>query len=172
MRNITKLLLICTLFFACAHAHAQRAHEHESEYQLGDSLTVFFRQGVDTFDPDYKQNGRRCQDFVVRLDALQASEHSRIARIQIYSSASPEGSVELNEKLAVNRAKSVTEYLHDALSFNDSLVFIQPISEDWATLATFIADDNAVPAKDEAMAIITDSSNPERKADLMSLIRG
>ena len=172
MRHITKLLLLCTLLFACAHAHAQRVHEHESEYQLGDSLTVFFRQGVDTFDPDYKQNGRRCQDFVERLDALQASEHSRIARIQIYSSASPEGSVELNEKLAVNRAKSVTEYLHDALSFNDSLVFVQPINEDWETLATFMADDNAVPAKDEAMAIITDSSNHDRKADLMSLNRG
>ena len=158
--------MLCTLFFACAHAHAQ---EVES---LGDSLTVFFRQGVATFDPDYKQNGRRCQEFVERLGALQASEHSRIARIQIYSSASPEGSVELNEKLAVNRAKSVTEYLHDALSFNDSLVFVQPINEDWATLATFIADDNSVPAKDAAMAIITDSSNPDRKADLMKLNGG
>lgn len=168
MRNITKLLLLCTLLLlACAHAHAQ-----EAEYQLGDSLTVFFRQGVDKFEPAYKQNGRRCKEFVDRLDELQTSEHTRIARIQIYSSASPEGSVELNERLAANRAKSVTEYLHEALAFQDSIVFIQPITEDWATLAELIADDKAVPSKDEALAIITNSSDPDRKAHLMKLDGG
>ena len=168
MRNISKFLLLCAIFlFACAHVRAQ-----EAEYHLGDSLTVFFRQGVDTFEPDYKQNERRCREFVERLEKLQASEHSRIAKIQIYSSASPEGSRAVNEKLAVNRAKSVTSYLHDALSFQDSIVFIHAIVEDWETLATMVEADNSVPSKDEALAIINDSSDPERKSHLMKLKGG
>ena len=171
MRNITKYLLLCTLFFhTCARMSAQ-----ESGHELmtvGDSLAVYFRQGVDAFDPSFRDNGARCREFVERLDELQQREDSRIARVQIYASASPEGSVALNERLARNRAKSVTAYLHEALSFQDSIVFVQVITEDWAGLAALAAADPAVPSKDEAMAIILDGSDPDRKARLMHLDGG
>jgi hypothetical protein len=147
----------------------------ESEHELmtvGDSLAVYFRQGVDAFDPSFRDNGARCREFVERLDELQLREDSRIARVQIYASASPEGSVALNERLARNRAKSVTAYLHEALSFQDSIVFVQVITEDWAGLAALAAADPAVPSKDEAMAIILDGSDPDRKARLMHLDGG
>ena len=171
MRNITKYLLLCTLFFlTCARMSAQ-----ESGHELmtvGDSLAVYFRQGVDAFDPSFRDNGARCREFVERLDELQLREDSRIAKVQIYASASPEGSVALNERLARNRAKSVTAYLHEALSFQDSIVFVQVITEDWAGLAALAAADPAVPSKDEAMAIILDGSDPDRKARLMHLDGG
>ena len=168
MRHISKFFILCALLlFACAHVRAQ-----EAEYHLGDSLTVFFRQGVDEFDPDYKHNGRRCSEFVERLEQLQASEHSKVARIQIYSSASLEGSHAINERLAVNRSKSVTAYLHDALAFQDSIVFIHAIVEDWEGLAAMIESDKSVPSKDEALTIINDSSDPDRKGRLMKLHGG
>lgn len=168
MRHISKFFILCALLlFACAHVRAQ-----EAEYHLGDSLTVFFRQGVDEFDPDYKQNGRRCSEFVERLEQLQASEHSKVARIQIYSSASLEGSHAINERLAVNRSKSVTAYLHDALAFQDSIVFVHAIVEDWEGLAAMMESDKSVPSKDEALAIINDSSDSNRKDRLMKLHGG
>lgn len=171
MRNITKYILLCTLFFhTCARMSAQ-----ESGLKLmtvGDSLAVYFRQGVDVFDPSFRDNGVRCREFVERLEDLQMREDRRIARIQIYASASPEGSVALNERLARNRAKSVTAYLHEALSFQDSIVFVQVITEDWDGLAALAAADPAVPSKDEAMSIILDASDPGRKARLMRLDGG
>ena len=63
-------------------------------------------------------------------------------------------------------------HLHDALSFRDSIVFVQVITEDWDGLALLAAIDPDVPSKDEAMAIIGDASDPQRKAKLMKLDDG
>ena len=167
MRRINiQLLAVAVLLFTCAHVRAQEAH------QLGDSLTVFFRQGVSAFEPGFKENGQRCKAFVDRLGDLQTQAGSNVTKVQIYSSASPEGSVAINERLARERARSVISHLHDALSFKDSIVFVQAITEDWDGLALLAAIDPDVPSKDEAMAIIGDASDPQRKAKLMNLDGG
>ena len=137
MRNF-KTFFICGLAFlafACMSATAQ---------ELSDSLSVFFRQGMATFDPDYKQNGDRCQAFVNRVQVMQQDNTKKIVSVRIYSSASPEGPESLNETLASNRAKNVLSYLRKSLSFEDSVVYVQPIVEDWEGLAAFVENDPAV----------------------------
>ena len=165
MRNF-KTFFICGLAFlafACMSATAQ---------ELSDSLSVFFRQGMATFDPDYKQNGDRCQAFVNRVQVMQQDNTKKIVSVRIYSSASPEGPESLNETLASNRAKNVLSYLRKSLSFEDSVVFVQPIVEDWEGLAAFVENDPAVPSKDEALAIIRADGDSQRKSRLQSLDGG
>ena len=139
---------------------------------MSDSLMVYFHQGKSDFDPDFKGNGERYGKFISRLQNMSASEARRVAKVQIYSSASPEGSVAFNEKLAQNRAKSVIERMHGSLMFQDSIVFIQHITEDWEGLARLAENDPAVPSKAEAMAIIRDAADPDRKVRLQRLDEG
>ena len=169
MKNINKILtfvlLFCAYACACMHANAQ-------EQQMSDSLMVYFRQGNSQFDLNYRQNGERYEKFISRLQNMSASEARRVARVQIFSSASPEGSVRLNERLAIERAKSVIEHMHDALSFQDSIVFVQPITEDWEGLAALAEIDPSVPSKAEALAIIRNAADPDRKVRLQRLDEG
>ena len=168
MRNINKILacLLALITCACAHVYAQESQ------QMSDSLMVYFHQGKSDFDPDFKGNGERYEKFISRLQNMSASEARRVAKVRIYSSASPEGSVAFNEKLAQNRAKSVIERMHGSLMFQDSIVFIQHITEDWEGLARLAENDPAVPSKAEAMAIIRDAADPDRKVRLQRLDEG
>ena len=190
MKNTKRNLLACAvLFFTCAcvctyAAHVDSAFGAGSEgigaatdaesarHEMGDSLTVFFRQGISDFDPDFRQNGKRCEEFISRIEDLKESDVRVVAKVEMFSSASPEGTVALNERLAKGRAKSVLAYLHEVLDFDDSIVFVQSITEDWETLAELAATDPDVPSKEMAMSIITDSANLNRKADLKALDGG
>ena len=139
---------------------------------VGDSLAVYFRQGDSTFDPEFKDNGQRCNEFVQKVDRLRTLAGGRVAKVTIFSSASPEGNLEFNEKLAHNRAKSAIDYLHNDLHFTDSVVFIQIITEDWEGLAHKAEADENVPHKAQALEIITDSQDPQRKEKLQNLEGG
>ena len=190
MKNTKLNLLVCAFFFftcACVCTYAAHvesavaagtvtvgsvADAEKSRHEMGDSLTVFFRQGISAFDPDFRQNGKRCEEFIRRVEGLKGSDFRVVARVEMFSSASPEGGVALNERLAKDRAKSVLAYLHEVLDFDDSIVFVQAITEDWGTLAELAEADPKVPSKEMAMAIITDAGNPHRKENLMALDGG
>lgn len=131
---------------------------------------VYYRQGVMTFDENYKDNGRRCKEFVRRHD--RSKTHASVSKMCIYASASPEGSVELNEKLAKGRAQSAIAYLHNDLDFADSLVFIQIVTEDWEGLEAKVVADQTMKHKEEALSIIRNAEDPDRKAKLMRLEGG
>jgi hypothetical protein len=168
MRNLKKnILTIFVALLACVCAHAQQA-----VYHVGDSLALYFRQGDATFDPDFENNGQRCSEFIQKVDRLRQLAGGRVAKVTIFSSASPEGDVANNEKLAQNRAKNAINYLHNDLQFADSVVFIQIITEDWEGLARKAAADDNVPYKAQALEIIKNSQDPQRKENLRKLEGG
>lgn len=166
MKIFNKLTVSLFFSLACVCVQAQETRHPD------DSLTVFFRQGVSAFEPGYKQNAQRCQEFVSRLSDLQNRDHSVITRVNIHASASPEGHESINARLAKERVQSVTEYLHHALTFQDSIVFVNAITEDWDGLAQRVEADPAVPCREEVISIIADKTNASRKANLMKLDNG
>ena len=183
MKNTKRNLLACAILFftcACVCTYAARVNDMQAagpemsgsgvvadsetqtdRHEMGDSLTVFFRQGLSDFDPDFRQNGKRCEEFIRRIENLKESDVRVVAKVEMYSSASPEGSVALNERLAKDRAKSVLEYLHEVLDFDDSIVFIQAITEDWDGLAALAEADPKVPSKAKARVIVDFAHTPD-----------
>ena len=162
------ILIGVFLCYICPHMHAQSAGASER----ADSLMVYYRQGVSDFDAGYKQNGIRCKAFVERFKALHGSSYGTVEKVHIYASASPEGSIKLNETLARERAKSAIAHLHESLSFADSVVTVQIIAEDMDGLAAMVMTDNSLESKDEVLAILSNSSDPMRKAKLQKLDKG
>ena len=170
-------MAVAILFLSCACVcvHASRAGGSlfsGPQHELGDSLAVYFRHNVSAFDPDYRENGARCDAFIARLEKMRTDDSVMVTRVQVYSSASPEGRESYNAGLAKDRAESVLAYLHQLLTFEDSIVSIEPITEDWMTLASIVESDLSVPSRQQAIEIIADSSDPGRKARLMSLNDG
>ena len=167
MRKIAhKILITIVALLTCVCAQAQHV------YHVGDSLAVYFRQGDAEFDPAYNDNGARCREFVQKVDKLRQLAGGRVAKVTIFSSASPEGDLAFNEKLAQNRAKNAINYLHNDLQFADSVVFIQIVTEDWEGLARKAEADENVPHKAQALEIIRNSQDPERKENLKKLEKG
>ena len=166
MRKIAHILITAVALFTCVCAQAQQV------YHVGDSLAVYFRQGDAEFDPAYNRNAERCREFVQKVDKLRQLAGGRVAKVTIFASASPEGNMALNEKLAQNRAKNAINYLHNDLQFADSVVFIQIVTEDWEGLARNAIADPDVPHKAQALEIITNSQDPQRKENLKKLAGG
>ena len=166
MRKIAHILITVVALFTCVCAQAQQV------YHVGDSLAVYFRQGDAEFDPAYNRNAERCSEFVQKVDKLRQLAGGRVAKVTIFASASPEGNMALNEKLAQNRAKNAINYLHNDLQFADSVVFIQIVTEDWEGLARNAIADPDVPHKAQALEIITNSQDPQRKENLKKLAGG
>ena len=166
MRKIAHILITVVALFTCVCAQAQQV------YHVGDSLAVYFRQGDAEFDPAYNRNAERCREFVQKVDKLRQLAGGRVAKVTIFASASPEGNMALNEKLAQNRAKNAINYLHNDLQFADSVVFIQIVTEDWEGLARNAIADPDVPHKAQALEIITNSQDPQRKENLKKLAGG
>ena len=166
MRKIAHILITAVALFTCVCAQAQQV------YHVGDSLAVYFRQGDAEFDPAYNRNAERCREFVQNVDKLRQLAGGRVAKVTIFASASPEGNMALNEKLAQNRAKNAINYLHNDLQFADSVVFIQIVTEDWEGLARNAIADPDVPHKAQALEIITNNQDPQRKENLKKLAGG
>ena len=166
MRKIAHILITAVALLTCLCAQAQQV------YHVGDSLAVYFRQGDAEFDPAYNDNGARCREFVQKVDKLRQLAGGRVAKVTIFSSASPEGDLAFNEKLAQNRAKNAINYLHNDLQFADSVVFIQIVTEDWEGLARNAIADPDVPHKAQALEIIINSQDPQRKENLKKLAGG
>lgn len=161
MRRFLKTLLVGVILLtgSAASIYAQHAR---------DSVTVYFRQGLWSYDSDFRDNGSRVNDFISRIQLTQMLSDKRICRVDYISSASPEGPESYNQTLAQRRAKSMTDVLHNRLDFADSLVHLTAIPEDWDRLVSMIRSDVNVPDRKAALKI-AESSDPQRKQKLMEL---
>lgn len=142
-----------------------------SAQQSCDSVAVYFRQGKSDFEREFRDNGDRIDNFIARIRLIQDLSNFRIHRVEYTASASPEGTVENNERLASSRASVMTAILHEKLVFADSLVHLNAITEDWEGLARQVKADQNVPDRKEALRII-EGKSPDRKEQLRNLNGG
>lgn len=141
-----------------------------SAQQLADSLVVYFRQGSAAFDRGYRQNGERCEGFLKTIKEMPGL--LTVVKVEYYGVTSPEGSVGLNEKLSRKRAEVITDYLHRHIEFDDDVVFIYSVVEDWAGLEKFVMNDPQTPDREAVLQIIRSDRNELREKDLKELNGG
>ena len=84
MKYITKSLIICVLALMVGAVSV-------SAQQSRDSVAVYFRQGESAFERDYRDNGRRVDEFIAKIQLIQELSDLTIRRVEYVSSASPEG---------------------------------------------------------------------------------
>ncbi len=112
MSSRFRLIILCVLGILLGHA--------SSAAVVGDTLTVYFRQGRSSFDPAYMDNEVRCQDFIRTINNIQLVSGMKIDSVEFYATASPEGPVRVNERLAKARARNLSAYLQNYLDFSNT----------------------------------------------------
>lgn len=165
MKYFCRVLVICVSFIL-ARPLVCAAQEPS------DTLSVFFRKDSHTFEPDWKGNGRRCDEFVSRLLELQKKSALDIRRVEFISSSSPDGRLRYNETLSRRRTKSVTDYLHKRITFQDSTLFVDSVPEDWEGLERYVIEDENVPSREEVLEIIRNNEGDECEKILKGLNDG
>lgn len=121
---------------------------------LRDSVVVYFEQGKSAFDPFYEGNARRLQEFTNKAKALQRSTDLVIDRVVVESYASPEGSYEVNERLAYSRGQNILAYLRENFRFDENQYEVSFKDMDWALFERLVRDDPYVPKRRELLPLI------------------
>lgn len=123
-----------------------------------DTVKVYFQQGKSVYNPDFRNNESRLQDFVSRVQSFREDSAYSIHSIHIIAVASPEGSFSLNQRLSLQRAESVSRHMKSCLTYGDSLVRVVPGGIDWGGLTRMVGRSD-MPHKQEVLDILAASSH-------------
>lgn len=98
------------------------------------------------------------------LENAVRSENQRIAEVEISSYASPDGGIELNEKLAANREKNTVEYMQKEFSKNSIYAPLDAhfTAQDWEGFKELVERSN-IQDKDIILRVLSMYSDPERR---------
>lgn len=126
-----------------------------------DSISIFYPTGYRYVDPSFKDNDTRLEQL------LQAIEHRQPGlrpRIVVYSGASPDGTVEHNNRLSRNRADELADYLLAHTQLPDSLIEKRAAGIFWRELRRLVQT-SATPYRDEVLQILDETCLEDTVAD-------
>lgn len=135
---------------------------------VSDSTEVFFPVSHTRLDPGFEGNGRRINGLVERVDSLRESDPSvTVRQIRVEGAASPEGSVAFNAWLSKMRADAIFKCVGPMIDLPDSLKSDSFIGRDWRGLYAEVMSDEAVPYRDEVIALLVEGGvmTPEGPED-------
>lgn len=133
LRSIVFVMLVGLLSIQGEVALAQHTQKDKSF-----SAKIHFRQGHKIIDPNFGNNQNSLDSLVQVLTCFQQIPSYRITKITIISGCSPEGASDYNERLSMNRAKSLIAYLRERCSFDEQLLHIKSLGIDWEGLAKLV----------------------------------
>ena len=113
-----------------------------------DSVKIYFHQGKHTIQPTFKSN----QQMLDKIDRSVL----KLEKVEVVGSASPEGSVRLNERLSQKRAQVLFDYLSRYGNLPDSLKTTRFIGRDWRGLLRLVEADPKVPYQKESARLISE----------------
>ncbi len=82
-----------------------------SPQERDEAITVHFRQGSFLVSEDYGDNRQALTDIMSTIRVLENSTDSEVAAVTIAGFSSPEGSAQVNERLAMRRAEALKTYI-------------------------------------------------------------
>ena len=91
----------------------------------------------------FQQNLRRFNDSLYVLKG-----------VQIIGSSSPEGSLNYNEKLAMQRAQSLSDYIKDRLPIEERLLEVASEGANWKELTDMVVETMEVPYRDQVLEVL------------------
>lgn len=95
---------------------------------------IHFRAGSSSVDMDFRNNGTNIEKFIHGVNAILSVPDLAVDGLTIETGASPEGGLELNERLALERARSIRRLLLDRLPLSASQVKAYSVGIDWEGL--------------------------------------
>ena len=136
---------------------AQRAgccsKEDIDRYRDEATLVVYFPVGSVQVLPEFENNRAQLDHLLSVLNKIAASKDSRIAKILVVGSASPDGSAELNSRIAGKRAQVLVDHIMSRTKLASSFFEVSNDQVAWRMLRRFVADSD-MDSRQEVMNII------------------
>ncbi len=126
------------------------AFSQEKHYEIA----VDFRVNSSVIDPAFSNNRARLQEIEDVMQELSADTTINIIRISFCGAASPEGSIELNKRLANNRMLALEKIIRSRVSIPDSLVRYDNSYIPWNTL-TSLVESSDISYRSEVLDILS-----------------
>lgn len=132
------------------------AHSQE----ISTEICFDFRAYSAIIDSNYSDNAARMQEFVNTLNTIRKDNSIRILEVSFCGAASPEGSYQLNKKLAQGRLTSLENYIRKEVDIPDSIITRNDSYIAWDYLKSQIKQTD-LEYKEEVIAIL------EERAELI-----
>ena len=98
------------------------------------------------------------------MDGLINQREFYVDSIVLTASASPEGALALNERLARERALSLKRRLGERFGRQvDTLIAVRSVGENWTELGRLIAASDSLPHREAILALLGAEKNPDRR---------
>lgn len=110
--KIVVLMTLLLLYTSVAYSQENRTE-----------ISIDFRVNETTIDPTYEENAARLTEINNFIHNLQQDSTMQIVEVAFCGSASPEGSYQLNRRLANERLKALESLIRSEIYFPDSIVF-------------------------------------------------
>lgn len=141
------------------------AQEKSVSYGTG---KVYFRLGEVTIDLNYKDNRATLQKFAADLLAQRNNGTGQIGQLKVIASASPDGSIQANEKVVKQRAVAIATWVKNEIAGElEYTVVFEGV--DWDLLIRLVEEDNRVPHREEVLDVLR--NEPEHITMGTSIIR-
>lgn len=121
-----------------------------SAQQYSERVDIYFPRGNSAWNPKFMNNGNELKGFMEKIRSYMNDSSYVVLGMDCYASASPEGTVALNEKIVRNRAKSVLDYLNRNIQLGDDHIKTYNVNEDWDYLKEQI---DLLPVPDKVQVI-------------------
>ena len=119
-----------------------------------DTVRIHFRQGDARLDLSFGDNRAALEGIVQRLWEKRGDPALRLERLVYVGGASPEGSVAIIRRLWEERARALFGYLARYVSLPDSMTASEFVGRDWEGLLRLAEQDEGVPFRAEALALL------------------
>ena len=116
-------------------------------------ICVDFRVNSTVIDSGYSDNAIRMQEMLEFLRSIQQDSTIQIVEVSFCGAASPEGSYQLNRRLAQGRLGALETFVRKEINIPDSLITRNDSYIPWDYLKSQIQD-SELARKDEVIAIL------------------
>lgn len=136
------------------------------------SLTILFAQADSHVKQNFKNNNASLVDIFAAVRSIDQSADSEVTKIVIYGFASPEGTQQFNEKLAMARAQSLKTFIGLNTSVGSDKFAVNNGGVNWGGLKELVSK-STIEEKEQIVQIIeSDKSHAEKITELRKLKKG
>lgn len=144
-----KFLLV--LFLSTLSAFAASAQVSREDVEK--SVKVYFRQSESELDVNYMDNKAALQKFAEEVKMYYNDPAARFGQVHIISGVSPEGSKQINDRIARMRAQAIVSWINNEIKA-DVAYRVETMGVDWNKLTEMVEADAKVPYRDEVLDIL------------------
>lgn len=141
-------LVFIFMLFCVASAHSQESRTE---------ICVDFRVNSTVIDSAYSDNAARMQEIIEFIEDIRQDSTISIVEISFCGASSPEGSDQLNRRLAKDRLTALEKVIRKEVDIPESLITRNDSYIPWGFLKSQIKDSDLI-RKDEVIAILEEES--------------